>query len=778
MLNIDPDFRAEMANAIDQREQPDPAAEEARMLEQASPILERLQKLASEAVSLRAPIEKRWLRNLRQLAGLREGETTTKDGVRQSPSTALAEGSTIFVNITRAKTNRTESKLFDILFPADDKNWGIQPTPVPTLETVARVGMDEAEKAAAQASQLEAGQLEMPGVTPDELAQKASDLGQQAAEANAQIEDAKRACQAMEREIDDQLTECRYPRKARDAISWACKLGPGIIKGPVVKDVSRKGWKQEGGAWSLAMGQEINRPGADVVNPWAFFPDPSATCMEDCEYTFERHLPSKTALRKLAKKLRFNPVAVKELLEEGPGEGATQDLTHLQDMRNLTGETAPVRGRYVLWEYHGPLEMNEIELMIRASGAPDAEQRAELFLRQGESLDGKRVIIHFCNGKLLKIAEYYPMDSDALIYSVFSLEKGDASVLGAIGIPEIMADSQEALNAAWRMMMDNSALSVGPQILVDIAAVKPADGDWKMKPRKVWQFDSAQYGSNNQQTPFQVFNVPVNQEQIAGIISLSMTFIDEETAMPRIAEGNGTVDDAAGATNTVGGLAMLMNAAGGNIRRMVKNYDDDVTAPLIERIYDWNMQYSEKQEIKGDMNVEARGTATLLERETRAQSFAVISQQWTVHPVIAPMLKAYEMISMTLQSLNINPSDVLITREDYEKKIKALAEQSDQPEDPQWAIRLQIAQIDAETRLQVASMERETEIMRLSQARDISIAEIYAALDQARLKTDSEERKLAAEIGADRQAAAEATSRGEAPPNSGGSVNFGAGKPA
>lgn len=777
MLNIDPDFRAEMANVIEQREQPDPAAEEARMLEQAAPILQRLQGLASEAVSHRAPIEKRWLRNLRQLAGLREGEITTKDGVRQGGTTT--EGSTIFVNITRAKTNRTESKLFDILFPADDKNWGIQPTPVPTLETVARVGMDEAEKAADQATKLENGELEMPGVTAEELTQKASDLGQQAAKAQAEMEDAKRSCAAMAREIDDQLTECRYPRKARDAISWACKLGPGILKGPVVKDMSRKGWeKGENGRWELAIGRETNRPGADVVNPWSFFPDPSATCMEDCEYTFERHLPSKTALRKLAKKLRFNPIAVKELLEEGPGEGVTQDLTHLQDMRNLTGETAPVKGRYVLWEYHGPLELHEIELMIRSSGAPDAEQRADFFREQGESLDGKRVIIHFCNGKLLKIAEYYPMDSDALIYSVFSLEKGDASVLGAIGIPEIMADSQEALNAAWRMMMDNSALSVGPQILVDIAAVKPLDGDWKMKPRKVWQFDSAQYGAGNQQTPFQVFNVPVNQEQIAGIISLSMTFIDEETAMPRIAEGNGTVDDAAGATNTVGGLAMLMNAAGGNIRRMVKNYDDDVTAPMIERFYDWNMQYSNKEEIKGDMNVEARGTATLLERETRAQSFSVISQQWTVHPVIAPMLKAYEMISMTLQSLNINPSDVLITAEDYEKKIKALAEQSGEPEDPQWGIRLQIAEIDAKTRIDVATMERETEIMRLAQARDISIQEIYAALDQAQIKANSEERKMAAEIGADRQAAAEARQRGEDAPNSGGSVNFGSGKPA
>jgi hypothetical protein len=43
-----------------------------------------------------------------------------------------------FVKLTRHKTNGWAARLSDLLFPTDEKNWGIQPTPMPELAKAAK----------------------------------------------------------------------------------------------------------------------------------------------------------------------------------------------------------------------------------------------------------------------------------------------------------------------------------------------------------------------------------------------------------------------------------------------------------------------------------------------------------------------------------------------------------------------------------------------------------------------------------------------------------------
>ena len=45
-------------------------------------------------------------------------------------------------------------------------------------------------------------------------------------------------------DIDDQLTEVNYAGSARDVISDSCKLGSGILKGPVTVRAKRGKWQQ------------------------------------------------------------------------------------------------------------------------------------------------------------------------------------------------------------------------------------------------------------------------------------------------------------------------------------------------------------------------------------------------------------------------------------------------------------------------------------------------------------------------------------------------------
>jgi hypothetical protein len=217
---------------------------------------------------------------------------------------------------------------------------------------------------------------------------------------------------------------------------------------------------------------------------------------------------------------------------------------------------------------------------------------------------------------------------------------------------------------------------------------------------------------------------------------------------------------------------MLMNSAAVNVRRMVKNWDDDVTSGVIRRLYDWNMQHSDKDEIKGDMQVEARGTSVLLVREMHQQMLMGVANTWTVHPVLGPMLKSYEIVRLSLQSAGISPGDVLIDRDEFDKRIANMAKE-EPAEDPQWATRMQIAQIDAESRKYQADAQRDVAVVKLSEDREISITEINAKLQMARDAHQSSERKLAAEIAVEQRNADAARAEGQEPGGSGGAVSFG-----
>ncbi len=57
--------------------------------------------------------------------------TSVEQGYPVTTQMAKPNRSTVFIGMTRMKTNAAEARLADILLPTDDRNWGIQPTPEP-----------------------------------------------------------------------------------------------------------------------------------------------------------------------------------------------------------------------------------------------------------------------------------------------------------------------------------------------------------------------------------------------------------------------------------------------------------------------------------------------------------------------------------------------------------------------------------------------------------------------------------------------------------------------
>lgn len=724
---------------------------EERILDEARAIIHSLSAKADEAVRAKTLVEQRWVDDLRLYRGVYDKKTLAdfEDDKR----------SKAFVKLTRHKTNGWSARLFDLLFPTDEKNWGIQPTPLPTLarqakDAVAAIqsSLDDANLADSQGNQ-QASQM---------LVDQANAFTQSVRQTKREIEEAKKRCQSMEQTIDDQLVEAKYAAQCRDVIEDACKLGTGILKGPLTSQKLRREWRKDkalGGHWTLAT---LPDPMPDFrrVDPWHFFPEPSALALADAEYTFERHLPTKKDLRRMALKFGFSRSAVKRLLDEGAPQ-APANIENIAILREMDGDSNAIKDRYVMWEYHGALDCEDIAILLRAAGE---EADALEYEEEKDPFDEYRVILYFCNNELLKIAADYPLDSGDTLYSVFNFEKSETSIWG-YGVPYLMSDSQHAVNGAWRMMLDNAALSVGPQIVIDQSAVQPQQrGDWGLKPLKVWLRSSSAVPSKV--PPFECINIPNNQQQLGGIIELGKMFIDEETSMPTIAQG-----EQGAASQTLGGMSILFNSANVVFRRVVKSWDDDVTTTTLRRAYDWNMQFNPDESIKGDMQVDARGTSVLLVREIQSQNLLNVVTNWSVHQVLGGWIKIRPAMEKALQTMMVPADDILFTQEEYDQNQAKAAEAARQnPQVDPATIKLQIAQETNASREKIAQLENDAKVLiaertydavtaKIAQETGLSQQEIEQKYGLKREELASKERMKAVDI------AVEDRRQKEAPPD-------------
>jgi hypothetical protein len=73
-----------------------------------------------------------------------------------------------------------------------------------------------------------------------------------------------------------------------------------------------------------------------------------------------------------------------------------------------------------------------------------ARSRGQKWREDYSELDEVRVIVFFCDGKLLKIEPDWLLDTNETLYSVVSFEKSETSVLGGYGVPAMMRDPERA----------------------------------------------------------------------------------------------------------------------------------------------------------------------------------------------------------------------------------------------------------------------------------------------------------------------------------------------
>lgn len=756
-------------------------------------IVGRKEAEVTSRIGKRTSLEDRWISDLEQYHG------------RYDPITAKVlfdeQRSGLFINATRQKTDGLAARLKDLLFPTDEKNWGIGPTPVPQLADSAEAAATEArQKAEAanaasaapqQAAEAGAPQQEIDGLQQQaQQAQQVADEAKQAAGLlSARVEEGRKRADLMEKEIDDQLTECRYQTIKRQQIDCACKLGTGVTKGPVTGDKVRRGWKADPNTGEhrldVSTGQQ---PAYRYVDIWGFFPDMDATCIQESNGDYERHLMNRRQLRQLALLDGFDKDAIRRLLTLAPSTAAP---AYLAQLRNIRAATQQATGDlYHVFEYSGPFEpedMRDIALSLINSSDEKVTGIAREALQQVEEIDPLAVVngcMWFCQGEVLKFS-IYPYDSGETMYSIFNLVKDEASIFG-YGMPAVIRDPQAALNGAFRAMMDNAGVSSGPQIVIDMQNIEPEDGDYRLKPRKIWR---AKNGIQKENPPFQLFHIETRQVELANIIQLCNQFIDTMSMLPQMIQGQTGEVGAQQPAQTALGMALLHNSANTVFRSIVKNFDDDVTTPDIRRAYDWNMQFNEKPEIKGDYQVDARGSSVLLMRELQAQNLMVIAVQLGGHPIYGPMLRNRELLKKIFQAYMIPSDEVMLTDDEIDAVLAAAAKENAQAqaaaaaaeqnkaqmelENKKLELQVQLANQENHSKEKIAQLNYDAKMNEVAAGMNMSVQQLEAMLAGKQIDTQSKERIFASEVGVEQKNAEAARARGEVPKGSGGYVSAG-----
>ena len=670
-----------------------------------------------DTARMRLGLEERWYYDTLQYLGIYDEETQSKLNADQGSSK-------LFVNQTRPKVRTLVARLNDMLFPTDEANWDISPTPVPRFERALarrRVATDE---------QLPLQQAEVQN-------------------AEQMMDQAKEAARNMQRLMKDQLVESKYVDAGRKAIKQACKLGAGVVKGPFEDTRRRRNWVKQGDDWAPKMSRDM-RPRFRFVDLWDFYVDMDAESMEDAEFVFQLHRISGKAMKAMARNGTFNAKAVRYLIDATP-DYAPSDIGHfvqnLRFIKQLENESSEdTLNRYLVFQYYGPLTFEEFAALCKHFDRPKMLEtfKPQILGKEGDKEDPLATInamVWFSSDQVLEF-DVNPLESGALPFSVFRLDPTENTLIGGPGLPRMLRDPQRSLNAAWRMAIESAGLSGIPMFIIDRSRVTPTKGGtFEIRPRQIFE---SLTGFGPQEGGPPIVPVPI-AGPLGDLLALSREsrqFMDDESNLPMVAQG----EQGSGAKQTAHGMTLLANAANTLFRDAARGFDGDITVPNMTRLYEWNMEFSDDEAVKGDMEIKALGSSVLLINEILSQNLMMLMNTAAGNPEMFASLKFEEMLRLWFKSMRLERYG-LIKSDDEIEKMRQEAANAPPPPDPQAETKIAVAEMQLNGEMQRLQMEREVAVLKLASQENLTVAQIESSLEKVRMQTQAKERTFLAEAG-------------------------------
>lgn len=623
----------------------------------AAPIVQLVMDKYTKAETTRRLDEERWLRAYRNYRGIYGTDVQFTD----------TEKSRVFIKVTKTKTLAAYGQIVDVLFSNNTFPISVDPTILP--DGVAEDVSFDPNEAKVRDSVPDFspygykgdGVNLPPGATYRTLQENLGPLteelsgiqnlneGPGSAPQSATFSPAMVAAKKMEKKIKDQLDESNASKQLRSTAFEMSLFGTGIMKGPFAVDKEYPNWSNEGEYKPLIK----TVPSTSHVSVWNFYADPDAINMDEAQYVIERHKMSRSQVRSLKKRPFFRKKVIDDVIAQGESYVKKYWEDDLMDYRTDQGVD-----RFEVLEFWGSVEREMLE------------QNDVTIPKELENADELQANIWYCNGRILRMV-LNPFKPARIPYYAVPYELNPYSLFG-IGIAENMDDTQTLMNGFMRMAVDNAVLSGNLVFEVDETNLVPGQ-DMSVYPGKVFRRQGGAPGQAIFGTKF-----PNVSNENLQLFDKARMLADESTGMPSFAHGQTGV---AGVGRTASGISMLMNAAAGGIKTVIKNIDDYLLRPIGEAFFSFNMQFDFDSDIKGDLEVSARGTESLMANEVRSQRLMQFLQVAST-PSLAPYAKFPYIIREIAKSMDLDPDKVTNNMDEAIRQAVLIQQNNPQPPAP------------------------------------------------------------------------------------------------
>jgi len=617
-------------------------------------LITYIQERYTRSEESRRADESRWLRAYRNYRGIYGPDVQFTE----------TEKSRVFIKVTKTKTLAAYSQIAEVLFSNNKFPLSVDPTVLPD-GVLADVHSDPKEMVAGAAPAMP---TEIPfgensanipkGFDLDTLEQMLGSMkddlkdlpnlkaGAGVTPSSMTFSPATVAAKKMEKKIHDQLDETGASKHLRSTAFEMALFGTGVMKGPFAVNKEYANWDEAGAYKPLIK----TVPEASHVSLWNFYWDPDATNTDECQYVIERHKMNRSQLRALKKRPHFRENVIDQIIAEG--EGYVKKYWE-DDLRDYTPNFGVER--FEVLEYWGNVDIDLLEendITVPEDMMDAGELQANIW---------------FCNGKILRLV-LNPFKPAKIPYYAVPYELNPYSLAG-VGVAENMDDTQTLMNGFMRMAVDNAVLSGNLVFEVDETNLVPGQ-DLSVYPGKVFRRQGGAPGQALFGTKFP----NVSQENLQ-LFDKARQLADESTGLPAFSYGQTGVS---GVGRTASGISMLMNAASGSIKTVIKNLDDYLLGPIGQAFFNFNMQFDFDPEIKGDLEVSAKGTESLMANEVRSQrlmQFLQIASQ----PSLMPFAKFPYIIREIAKSMDLDPDKVTNNMDEAMRQATLMQQNSPTP---------------------------------------------------------------------------------------------------
>ncbi len=647
-------------------------SEEATRRFQLAAIYSEVTTRYQSARETRRPQELIWLRNMHQWRGEYNEDEKSRIAVARARS---KEASDVFIKITKTKTVAALGQIEEILFAGNKFPIGIEAPPEP--EGVAKQAFIVPEEFPLEDPYgfKGDGKILDPGATSNSLLagvyQKYKNIlvGKKVEQGPSpdpkqfpEIRPADEAAEEMQNYILSQIADGKVMVEIRKMLWEMAVLGTGVIKGPMTYSNTVHSWKnqpnEQGQSENVYSPTVQSTPRAYFTSIWNFYPDPNCTRIENASYTCEKHLFNRNQVADLKRFPNFDHNAIERVLRNRAVRTRDYWENEIKDISvTITDE------RYEVIEYWGYLQAE----YIRDLPGIEKDELAKL-------TNQAQVNVWICNNEILRIT-LNPFVPQRLPYYAVPYEQHEYQLWG-IGIPENMRDPQKMMNGHWRMMIDN--LRFAGSVILEVNENQLVPGqDLTIYPGKVFRKQGGAPGQS-------IYPISINNTAPSHIQAFDKArqLADEATGQPSYAQGS-----AIGQTGvrTAAQTSMLMQAAAGNIKQVIRNIDEYLLEPLGQAYFNWNMQFNKDAKCEGAIKIIAKGTSSLMQKEVQSQRLLQFLQILSSNPLLTPFGNIDYILKQLALSLDLDPEKAVndpATAQLFAQVIGQLGQMSGQQEAP------------------------------------------------------------------------------------------------